>query len=319
MAFVADEDVYAGYLMGTLELDRWQIIGGVRVEQDDYAEDGNQLAFTPDGTVSVSDRSVDSDYTNVLPGIHLRYELAENRFLRAAWTNTIARPSFSDISPRASVDREDNEVDIGNPDLDPYEAVNYDVMFDWYFGPRSLLSLGAFYKDIDNYIVELTSNNVPELADFDVTRPTNSTEATVKGLEANLVYSVSEGPLEGVLMGANVTLLDTELELLEREGESFPLPESADRIGNIHLGYEQDRLSARLSVTYRDEFLEEVGDDTRFDIYVAEHTQVDLTASYRFTDSLTAVMELTNRWNCIRATPARHCSLRSAVRPSRLA
>src|SRR5690606_30843458 len=125
--------------------------------------------------------------TNVLPGLHLSYQLTEDSFLRAALTHTIARPSFSDISPRASVDRDDGDVEIGNPDLDPYEALNYDLVYDWYFAPSSVLSLGAFYKDIDNYIVELTSNNVPEFAGYDVTRPTNSTEATVKGLEANLV------------------------------------------------------------------------------------------------------------------------------------
>lgn len=292
--FIADEDVYAGYLMGTLDLDRWRIIGGFRVEQTRYSADGNQLEFTPEGDVLVGARSVDSDYTNVLPGLHLRYQLDDDRVLRAAWTHTLARPSFSDISPRASLDREDNEVDVGNPDLDPYEAVNYDLVFDWYFGPGSVLSLGAFYKDIDNYIVELTSNNVAEFDGFDVTRPTNSTEATVEGLEANLVFSFREGLLSGVLLGANLTLLDTELELLERQDESFQLPESADRIGNVYLGYEQGPLSARLSVTYRDEFLSEVGDDARYDIYVAEHTQVDLTASYRVTPAITAVMELTN-------------------------
>jgi TonB-dependent receptor len=192
------------------------------------------------------------------------------------------------------VNREDNEVDVGNPDLDPYEAVNYDLVFDWFFAPDSVLSLGVFYKDIDDYIVELTSNNVAEFAGFDVTRPTNGTEATVEGLEANLIYSFPEGMLSGFLLGANLTLLDTELKLLEREGESFQLPESADRIGNLYLGYERGPFSARVSVTYRDEFLSEVGDDSRYDIYVAEHTQLDVTASYQFSPAITAVMELTN-------------------------
>ena len=292
--FIADEDVYAGYLMGTLDLDRWRIISGVRVEQTRYSADGNQLEFSPEGDLVVTARSVDSDYTNVLPGLLLRYELDEDKVLRAAWTNTLSRPSFSDISPRASVNREDNEVDVGNPDLDPYEAVNYDLVFDWFFAPDSVLSLGVFYKDIDDYIVELTSNNVAEFAGFDVTRPTNGTEATVEGLEANLIYSFPEGMLSGFLVGANLTLLDTELKLLEREGESFQLPESADRIGNLYLGYERGPFSARVSVTYRDEFLEEVGDDSRYDIYVAEHTQLDVTASYQFSPAVTAVMELTN-------------------------
>lgn len=292
--FVAKEDISSAYVMGTWDLDRTRVIAGVRLEQTDYSATGNQLEFDEEGNLSVETRSVSSDYTSVLPGIHVSYELADDVVLRGAWTNTIARPSFSDISPRASVNREDNEVDIGNPDLQPYEAMNVDLVLDWYYTNGSILTLGAFHKDIDNYVVELTSNNVAEFAGFDVTRPTNSTNASVTGIEANLQHSFTEGAAEGLLIGVNLTLLDTELELLERQGESFALPEAAETSGNVYVGYEKGRFSTRVSLSYRDKFLSEVGDDNRYDIYVAEHTQLDLTASYRFSKRLELVAELTN-------------------------
>ena len=40
--------------------------------------------------------------------------------------------------------------------------------------------------------------------------------------------------------------------------------------------------------------LDEVGDDRDFDIYVASHTQVDLTASYRFSQQIELVAQLIN-------------------------
>lgn len=292
--FVADEDVASGYLMATWDLDRTRVIAGARVERTRYSATGNQLEFLEDGSLQVSERSVSSDYTNFLPGLHVAYDLAPDMVLRGAWTNTIARPSFSDISPRASVDREDNEVDLGNPDLKPYEAMNFDLVYDWYYNEGSVFSVGAFYKDIDNYIVELTSNNVPEFAGFDVTRPTNSTKASVAGMELNLQHSFMADNLQGLLVGANLTVLDTDLELFERAGESFALPDAAEFSGNLYVGYERERFGTRVSLSHRDKMLTEVGDDTRYDIYVAKHTQLDWTASYNINRNLQLVFEVTN-------------------------
>ncbi|MBV2130862.1 TonB-dependent receptor [Arsukibacterium indicum] len=292
--FVADEDVQAGYLMATYDGERSRLIAGVRVERTDYSASGNQLTFDEDGELTVSQRSVSNNYTNVLPGLHYSYELADDLMLRAAWTNTIARPSFNDISPRAEINLEDNEVELGNPDLDPYEATNYDLLLDWYYNEGSLLSAGIFYKDIDNFIVELTSNDVPEFAGFDVTRPVNALSAIVSGLEFAWQHSFVQPQLTGILVGANFTLLDTDLAVLERPGESFSLPESAEQAGNFYLGYEDKKFSTRLSVSYRDKFLSEVGDDVNYDIYVAAHTQVDVTASYKLSKQVELVAELIN-------------------------
>lgn len=292
--FVADEDVQAGYLMATYDAERWRLIAGARVERTKYSASGNQLTFDEDGELTISGRSVNSDYTNFLPGLHFSYELADDLTLRAAWTNTIARPSFNDISPRASVNLEDREVELGNPDLDPYEAVNYDLLLDWYYNDGSLLSAGVFYKDISNFVVELTSNDVAEYAGFDVTRPVNAQSASVKGFEFAWQHSFTQASLAGVLVGANLTMLDTELDVSERPGERFSLPESADRAGNFYLGYENGKLSTRLSVSYRDKFLSEVGDDPNYDIYVAPHTQVDATASYKISKRVELVAELIN-------------------------
>ena len=47
-------------------------------------------------------------------------------------------------------------------------------------------------------------------------------------------------------------------------------------------------------MSYRDKFLSEVGDSAMYDIYVAEHTQLDITASYKLSKNLELVTELVN-------------------------
>lgn len=294
--YSAEEDVIASYLMGTWDLDRLRVIAGARLERTSFSATGNELLFDEEGELSISSRSGTSDYTNVLPGLHLRYEPVDNLVLRAAWSNTIARPSFSDISPRAEINREDREIALGNPNLDPYKSTNFDLLADWYYGNSGVISAGVFYKDIDDYIVDFTTTQNPEFAGFEVEQPINGTKASVTGIEFNVQqgFEVFSDSLTGILAGLNLTALDTELEIDQRSGESFALPEAAERSGNFYIGYENETFSSRLSVSYRDKFLSDIGDSRLFDIYVAPHTQVDLTASYRFSPRFEMVAELTN-------------------------
>jgi TonB-dependent receptor len=129
-----------------------------------------------------------------------------------------------------------------------------------------------------------------------VTQPVNGTKASVKGFEFNVQQGLEiiDPVLTGLLAGANLSVLDTELTLAERNGEDFMLPAAAEESGNIFIGYENEQFSTRLSATYRGEMLDEVGDDRDFDIYVASHTQVDLTASYRFSQQIELVAQLIN-------------------------
>src|SRR5690606_25285597 len=200
----------------------------------------------------------------------------------------IARPSFSDISPRFSINQEDLEIDTGNPELDPYISTNFDLMFDWY-REGGVVSAGIFRKDIDDYIAEFTTTNNAQYPGYEVTTPVNGTDASVTGVELNW-----EEQLGSFLVGANLTFLDTELSLEQRDGETFSLPESADLSGNLYLGYEMGRFSSRLSISHRDEYLSEVGDNVDYDLYVAAHTQVDFTAAFRLMKDLDLVLEVVN-------------------------
>ncbi|TQV68113.1 TonB-dependent receptor [Exilibacterium tricleocarpae] len=294
--FVADENVYAGYVMATLDLGLWRVITGVRIEHTDYSADGNQIEVDADGNVAVARRSVGNDYNNVLPALHIRYEPREDVVARAAYTKTVSRPSFSDISPRFEIDRDDFDIETGNPDLDPFESDNFDLLLDWYPGNNALVSLGIFYKDVDNFSADFTTPGEGPFQDFQVTRPMNFGNAEILGLEANVELGMEllNPALSGFLIGANATFLDTEFDFAERPGETFRLPGAVHRNANLYLGYESGPLSLRISYSERGKYLEDIGADPNFDIWVADSTQLDVVASYRLTEAFNLRLEASN-------------------------
>lgn len=294
--FEADEDVYAGYLMGTWDWSDWRLIAGARVERTDFSADGFQVGVDENDKLQSLAVKGSSKYTNFLPGLHLRYEGFNNMVIRGAWSNTIGRPNFDDLAPNAEINTPDRKVSAGNPDLDPYEASNLDLMVDYYLPGAGIFSAGVFYKKIDNYIVDFTTTTDPEFVGFEVERAINGDDAHVFGLELNWEQQLGEwtSVLGGFLIGANATFLDTEFEINKRPGETFQLPRASEEVFNLYIGYERGRFSGRLSSNWRSEFLEELGDSKDFDIYVANHNQWDLTLAYRIRPGIEIVAEIAN-------------------------
>jgi outer membrane receptor for Fe3+-dicitrate len=112
--YVASEDIFASYAMGTWDIGALRIIGGVRVENTRFKAVGNQVDVAANGrSFTVTPRVANSSYTNVLPGLHLRYDAADDWVLRASANKTVSRPSFGDVSPRVGYSG-DEEVRLGN-------------------------------------------------------------------------------------------------------------------------------------------------------------------------------------------------------------
>ncbi|MDA1062753.1 MAG: TonB-dependent receptor [Proteobacteria bacterium] len=64
-------------------------------------------------------------------------------------------------------------------------------------------------------------------------------------------------------------------------------------IANVMLGYEKGNFDLRLAMNYRDRYIDELVDPD-YDRYTDEHSQWDLTAKYRFSDSWLVYAEITN-------------------------
>ena len=297
--YTAREDIFASYAMGTWDIGALRIIGGVRVENTQFSATGNSVDVASNGrTYTVTPLTVSRSYTNVLPGLHLRYDAGDAWVLRAAANKTVSRPSFGDIAPRIGLSRGDEEVRIGNPQLDPYESKNIDLSIEKYIGTTGILSLGLFHKAIDGYIVNTVSTTDPAYPDFKVTRVINGNKATVKGAEFNWQQQLAFLPAgwDGLLVGASGTWLDTDFDpgLAGRERDDFMLPRASKHVYTAHIGYEKAGFSTRVAAVYRSEYLDTLGDSAAYDIYVAPNTQLDVSLDYKITANVSVYLEAQN-------------------------
>lgn len=301
-AYDVQEDIYAGYVQAKYKTDRMTLIGGVRVErtEDDLA--GN---LVDEDAVTATPLQYSNDYTDVLPSVAFKYDLTDDVVLRAGLFASVVRPGIGQMAPHSSIN-EDLEAEFGNPELDPYHAWNLDLSAEYYPAPGAVLQVGAFYKDIKDFIVtqsfddtDAPYNGVFQGISFtEANIPINGDTAKVKGLEFNYQQALDflPGPLDGILVGFNYTYTDAEGDVPDGSGgqRSIPLPAAAKNTYNAMLGYEKDGLSLRVTAAYRDEYLDELGPDAESDRYVKDHLQIDASAKYRFTDNVQAYVEWVN-------------------------
>jgi len=297
--YTASEDIFATYAMGTWDVGNLRVIGGVRVENTRFQATGNRVDVAANGrSYTVTPLSADRSYTNVLPGLHLRYDAGSDWVLRAAANKTVSRPSFGDIAPRIGYNRGDEEVRLGNPELDPYASKNLDLSMERYIGSTGILSLGLFHKSIDGYIVNTVSDSDPDYPGFEVTRVINGDKAKVYGAEFNWQQQLSFLPAgwDGLLVGASGTWLETDFNpgLDGRADDDFTLPRASKHVYSAHLGYEKAGFSTRIAAVYRSEYLDTLGDSRAYDIYVAPNTQLDFSLDYKITSNVSVYFEAQN-------------------------
>ncbi|WP_296276895.1 TonB-dependent receptor [Pseudomonas sp. UBA7530] len=287
------EDINAAYLMNTLDVDDWRFIAGLRYEGTEFEAKGTGLR---DGVYE--DSHSKNRYDHWLPGLHARYQISPSTAVRAAWTNTVVRPTFGQLAPGFAIDGDD--ASFGNPDLKPLESMNLDLGIEHYMGRAGVVSGFLFYKDIDNFIYNTDLAGSGIWADFDEALSfENGSGAKLYGME--LAYSQKfdwlPAPWNGVLLGANLTLSRSDATI-EGQGakRSIDLPNQSDTVGNFMVGWENDRFNFRVAANYKSSYLYEISsvEDKRHDLYVDDQLFVDFKAGYFITPELQLTFEAQN-------------------------
>ncbi|MBO6796610.1 MAG: TonB-dependent receptor [Maricaulis sp.] len=293
-----EEDVFAGYVMGSWDIENLRITGGVRVEQTDVSTFGYQL---DEDSGNIEPVTASDDYTDVLPSVLARYEASENVILRAGYYTSIQRPNPNEYAPRIFIN-DDNEAELGNPSLERLEAQNFDAAIEWYPNNDSVVSLGYFYKDLENVIGEFSTDDPAEYPAFvnnlvpgvsEIETYINLPQGEISGFEFNLHTSLDEFlPVDGLLVGFNYTWTDSEATLTD--GRVVTLPGQAETVWNAIFGYDNGPWDLRAVVTERSDYLDEIRGDVTEDRFVLDHRQLDLSGRYSFTDHVQAFVEIKN-------------------------
>ena len=307
--FEATEDITAAYFMQTLDWKGFRIIGGFRYEKTENSFTNNEIDTRPE-ILPVNNRfaspgfwqaiianagpdelfnTVTSrrSYEHWLPAFHVNISFSEKLVLRTSYTQTIARPKFTDLVPReiVSIGGQSgldfgNSVRLPNFSLRPTESENFDVSLHRYFGRVGLIGVNFFYKNLDGptytesrrvsvnepIAMELNEQYVsnPDTGAhaWETTRQANAGKGELRGLE--IIFDRKLDFLPGFWNGFgftfNATFVDSEVALTldERLGEKVPLFKQSDRLTNLSVYYEKHGFLARASMLWRGGYLDAV-------------------------------------------------------------
>jgi outer membrane receptor protein involved in Fe transport len=225
-----DQEISAYYGMLDLPLcASVSVIGGVRFESTSIGivnhPDALATWFPPGSDVPVKLNPGDADVQfrdkSYLPSIGVEVKPVTEVTVRAAYSQTVARQTFKELTPIMQQEYLGGPVFIGNPDLQMSQLQNWDLRADYVPYEGSLVSGSWFYKYVDGPI-----EYVQRFAGFDFTTPVNYPKGKLTGYEAEIRQSLGRfwEPLEGLALGANGTWIDSQVTLSKEDSAQFDDP-----------------------------------------------------------------------------------------------
>ncbi|MDZ7714621.1 MAG: TonB-dependent receptor [Balneolaceae bacterium] len=202
-----EQSVWAGYAMGELPIiSSLRAVFGLRVESTDMQVTSFDPT-KPEGKINNID---------LLPSVNLNYALNDKMNLRAAYSKTIARPSFREIAPYTSFSFDTEPSLFGSP-LDRTTIQNYDLRWELFPSPQELFSVGVFYKQFQNPIEKTISSASTDNDPIFTFR--NVDNARLYGAEVEFRTSLGfiGSALENFRVGTNFSIIQSETEIPQAE------------------------------------------------------------------------------------------------------
>lgn len=319
--YKAKENIYAGYIRWDQDFtSNLSMIAGLRVENTAIDYTAN---YVEDEEKKLKEINNTNSYTNILPSVAFKYNGKNDWVYRTAFTTSLARPNYYDLSPFISVvPADDSEILAGNPNLKATYAYNFDLMVEKYYKNVGLLSGGVFYKNLNNFIYTYRNNqytNADFTADFPgqpnpipainpgnwgLTQQRNGENVNVYGFEIAIQRQLDFIPgkfFKGLGVYLNYTFTASDAKGITNssgdERKNVSLPGTAPHMFNGSLSWENKRLSARVSLNYAADYLDELGANEFEDRYYDKQLFVDANASYKITKRLRIFAEANNLTN----------------------
>jgi len=281
------------------------------------------------GILSGTTVTVDRDYDDWLPSANIALYPTEQVIIRGAVAKVITRPTLGNLTPGGTIDGFNYRITYGNPQLEPYRAVNYDLSVEWYFAPGSIVSAAFFYKDVESFPISqayeatFASTGLPKDAlppsspaylnfnpdqVYTITANVNGKGATLKGLELalQLPFRFLPGALKNFGLLANATFIDSSADYqvqgpaivpggsLVNASRGSTLFQVSKRAFNGTLYYDDGKFSARGSVSYRGPFVDQnSATGNVFEGYGAT-TNIDASVRYKLTEWIELSVEGNN-------------------------
>ncbi|MBE8716539.1 TonB-dependent receptor [Cellvibrio polysaccharolyticus] len=251
----------------------------------------------------------DGSYDVFLPNLSVKYDLLENVVLRFAASRTITRPELNDMkSARTLSGIRQGQAGIGsagNPNLKPFMSDNFDISAEWYINDFDYISIGAFSKSIDNFVVtEASPEAITGVIDpatgrdvvFEMRRPRNLDTKDISGIEIGGQHIFGDSGF-GVIANATFVFADPEYDYFTPLGEVpaadavVGVSDSANLVGF----YENGPFQIRIAYNWRDSFIRGFqyfySSTSNEPVVVEDYSQVDISMSYDLNDNVSLFLE----------------------------
>ncbi|MDV3455714.1 TonB-dependent receptor [Sphingomonas sp. HF-S4] len=316
--FEAAEKTYAGYLQAGYEIP----LGGITIDGKvgvRYTRTDRDIAgaafVTPAPTPAdpnparvLTPYAASTSDDDWLPNASARIQFGGGLQARATYSKTIARPSFGSLNPGLNYIVSTNPNirnggSGGNPDLKPQMSDSFDATLEYYF-KSGYLAIGGYYRDIKNRVFnDVTAETINGVV-YNISRPRNVGEATLKGIEVSgqTFFDFLPGDLAGFGVFGNFTYADSEVGGGDPMA-GYSLQGVSKYNFNAGLLYDRKGVSARVVYTYRSEYFDEnrtgSGDVRPVDQanwlnYVRPNGRLDFSLAYDVTPQFTLTAEGTN-------------------------
>lgn len=328
---IFEERIGAAYAMGSVQLGRFSVLAGVRVEDTKTEGEGALQVITPEekarraawGTAPLTDTEIrrrtqeefgrrqtrKGDYRSVFPGVHLKYNASANLQARLSYAENIGRPGIGQLIPRTTVNYDNQTVSSSNPSLEPQTARNFDLTAEYYFEPAGMLTAGVFLKEIKKFIYNApgqvigsgTDNGFGgDYAGYTFSTQANGGFAKVKGFELgyNQQFTFLPGWLKGFGAYANFTRMQAEGNYGTGTAIALaPNPRVAGfnpLVANVGISYIRNPWSLRVSYNYRGKYLTGFNANESRATYAHSRPQVDVKTLYNINRHFSVYVDVVN-------------------------
>lgn len=234
----------AGYVSAAMPLGKFDMSVGFR---------GEYNVQTLTATTNTGKVDVNNPIFAPLPSVNVAYNVTDRSLIRAAYSRTLNRPEFRELAPFLYYQFEYEAGIFGSTTLKTAFINNIDLRYEIFPNPGEMLSIGTFYKTIQNPIetyLQITSET-PQLYYG------NAESATDVGIELEFRKSLAALGMSKFLRNTsfnlNAALIKSEVNVgtqATNQSQFRPLQGQSPYIINFGLYYNDEVTGLSLNGAY---------------------------------------------------------------------
>jgi iron complex outermembrane receptor protein len=281
------EDMYAAYAGASYITDMMNLMGGLRL---DHIKADATNAQVIGGVLQPNLVTRDTGYTRLLPYATAVFSLSPEVRIKAGASQTLGRPNPQDVATAETSDTTERTITRGNTDIKPRTSTNFDLGAEYFFnGGDGMVTLTAFYKDIKDDILTVSTQQDIAGEPWTITQPINGEKTTLKGAEFGLVsntLSFIHPLLTRVGASANLLYVDGQsgfmFQGVRRDRDDLLWLSHYSANGALFYAFDGGS-EIRFAVNHKSSYVETYAASPWLDIYIKPFTTVDFTGKWAVT------------------------------------